>query len=113
MAEGYPSQAAAASIYSDIYEDPMAILIKNPEVERKARELAVLKGQTITAAIDAALERELAASRPVKRKPTVEEMLEATHRFRKAVGLDKRTVDTSKAAFDALWEDPLFPDEPS
>lgn len=90
----------------------MAILIKNPETERKARELAVLKGKSITAAIDAALERELADARP-KRRPTVEEMLEATHRFRKAVGLDKRKVDTSKAAFDALWEDPLFPDEPS
>lgn len=83
----------------------MAILIKNPETERKARELATLKAGTITGAIDAALDRALAEARTERRRPTVEEMLEATHRFRKAVGLDKRKIDTSKATFDALWED--------
>ncbi|HEX2802063.1 MAG TPA: type II toxin-antitoxin system VapB family antitoxin, partial [Phenylobacterium sp.] len=79
------------------------------ETERKARELATLKGETITGAIDAALERALSEVRATRRRPTVEEMMEATHRFRAAVGLDKRKVDTSKAAFDALWEDGLDP----
>ena len=38
----------------------MAILIKNPETERKARELATLRGLSITAALDGALDRALA-----------------------------------------------------
>ena len=85
----------------------MAILIKNPQTERKARELAALKADTITGAIDAALDRALAEARTERRRPTAEEMLEATHRFRKAIGLDERKVDASKADFDALWEDGL------
>jgi len=90
----------------------MAILIKNPDVERKARELASLTGQTITAALDGALDRELAAVRPPpRRKPTVEEMIEATHRFRKAVGLDQRRVDTSRARFDEINEIPGLEDD--
>jgi antitoxin VapB len=83
----------------------MAILIKNPATERKARELAQLKGGTITGVIDAALERELAAARPAQRRPTVEEMIAATERFRMAVGLDKRPARISRADFDELWED--------
>jgi len=85
----------------------MAILIRNPETERKARELASLKRDTLTGVIDAALERELAQVRPapVRRRPTVEEMLEATERFRKAIGLDGRKLNITKADFDALWED--------
>jgi antitoxin VapB len=86
----------------------MAILIKNPEVERKARELASLRGQTITAVIDGALDRALAEEPPKRPRPTAEEMLEATHRFRKAIGLNKRKIDTSKAAFDTLNEIPGF-----
>jgi antitoxin VapB len=87
----------------------MAILIKNPEVERKARELASLRGESITAVINGALDRALAeAQPPTKRKPTLDEMIEATHRFRKAVGLDKRSVDTSRARFDEINEIPGF-----
>ncbi len=90
----------------------MAILIKNPEVEKRARQLAALTGETLTGAIDAAVKARLEAEahRPRKR-PTVDEMIEATERFRKAVGLDKREIDTSKAAFDALWEIPGLEDD--
>ena len=35
----------------------MSIFIKNPETERKARELARLTGETLTGAIDAALSK--------------------------------------------------------
>lgn len=81
----------------------MAILIKNPETERKARELAGLKGQSITSAIDAALDRELALAKPVRPKPTVAEMIAATDRFREATGLDKVKLNITKADFDDLW----------
>jgi antitoxin VapB len=86
----------------------MAILIKNPETERKARELAARKGQSITGAIDAALDRELAATPAVLRKPTLEEAMAATERFRKAVGLEGVKLNATRETFDALWED----DEP-
>jgi antitoxin VapB len=82
----------------------MAILIKNAEVERRARELAALTGESLTGAIDEAvkqrLEQEKAKPRP---RPTMEEIMEATHRFRRAVGLDKRKVNATKADFDAMW----------
>ena len=42
----------------------MAILIKNPETERKARELASLRGVSLTGAIDSALEKALAEAAP-------------------------------------------------
>lgn len=83
----------------------MAILIKNPEVERKARELAALRGLTITAALDGALDRALAETPPKRRKPTAEEMLEATRRFRERAGITGPLPPVTRADFDALWED--------
>ncbi|PZQ65666.1 MAG: hypothetical protein DI570_00760 [Phenylobacterium zucineum] len=84
----------------------MAILIRNPEVERKARELASLRGTTITAALDGALEQALAdAKPPVKRRPTVEEMLEATRRLRARAGISEDLPPVTREDFDALWED--------
>ena len=51
----------------------MGIFIKNPEVERKARELARRRGKSLTAIIDEALDKELAREPPEpKRRPTVE-----------------------------------------
>lgn len=91
----------------------MAILIKNPEVERRVRDLAALTGESLTGAIDEALKLRLAQekARP-RKKATLAEMIEATDRFRKAVGLDKEPLlDTSKAAFDALNEIPGFEDD--
>jgi hypothetical protein len=38
----------------------MGIFIENPEVERKARELARLTGKTLTAAIETAVDQALA-----------------------------------------------------
>jgi antitoxin VapB len=85
----------------------MGIFIKNPEVERKARELARLEGKTLTAVIGEALDEKLERRpRSKRRRPTLEEMQEATERFRKAVGLDKRKVNVTKADFDALWDLP-------
>jgi antitoxin VapB len=88
----------------------MAILIKNPEVERKARELAMLKGQTITAAIDAAIDRELAEARPAKKKPTLEEMIAATERFRAQIGLRVPQPPVTKAEWDEINEIPGLED---
>ena len=64
----------------------MSIFIKNPEVERKARELAKLKGQSMTQVIGEALERPLAEARILrpKRRPTLEEITAATDKFRRA-----------------------------
>ena len=82
----------------------MAILIKNPEVEARARALAALTGESLTAAIDEAVKRRLDEehAKP-KRRPTVDEIMTATDRFRKAVGLDKRKVNATKEMFDELW----------
>lgn len=83
----------------------MGIFIKNPEVERKARELAALKGKSLTAVIEEGLDRQLAEQpKPPGRRPTVEEMIEATERFRRAIGLDKvKVAPMTKKDWDALW----------
>ena len=83
----------------------MGIFIKNPEVERKARELANREGKTLTAVIEEALDQRLANSPPPPgRRPTLEEMQAATDKFRRAVGLDKVKVSPmTKKDWDALW----------
>jgi antitoxin VapB len=84
----------------------MAILIKNPEVEKRARELAALTGESLTAAIGRAVSRQLVeeqAKMTPKRRPTVAEMIAATERFREAVGLDEQKVNATKEMFDDLW----------
>jgi antitoxin VapB len=83
----------------------MAILIKNAEVEKRARELAALTGQTLTSAIGEAVKLRLEQERAKpKRRPTVEEILAATDDFRRKVGLDKHKLDVTKADFDELWD---------
>jgi antitoxin VapB len=82
----------------------MAILIKNPEEERKARELASLHGLSLTAAIDGALDKALAEPAPKRRRHTVEEMLEATRRFRERAGAAGPLPPVTRADFDELWE---------
>lgn len=83
----------------------MGIFIKNPETERKARELARLRGETLTAAVDGALDKALEAQAVAPRKArSVEEMMAATHEFRRKAGLDKVKLNVTKADFDALWD---------
>ena len=87
----------------------MGIFIKNPEVERKARELARLTGQSLTGAVEQALEGALAEQRRAevaRRRPTLEEMIAATDEFRRKTGLDKVKLNVTRADFDALWELP-------
>lgn len=82
----------------------MAILIKNPEVERRVRDLAAITGESLTGAIDEALKLRLAQENAkVKPRPTVAEMMAATERFRKVAGLDKHKVNATKQTFDDLW----------
>lgn len=88
----------------------MAILIRNPEVERKARELAARRGLSITAAVHGALDQALAEIGPKRPRPTVEEMLEATRRFREEAGVSGPQPPVTRADFDALWEDDAAPD---
>lgn len=86
----------------------MGIFIKNPETEKAVREIAALRGETITGVIDAlareALKRETPP--PARRRPTLAEMMAATDEFRRAVGLDKRKLNVTKADFDELNEIP-------
>jgi antitoxin VapB len=82
----------------------MAILIKNPETERKARELATLKGQTITGVIDDALDHALTEARP--KRPTAEQILAATRRFRAASGIHGPQPPVTKAEWDEINEIP-------
>jgi antitoxin VapB len=88
----------------------MAILIKNPETERKARELATLKGETITGAIDAALDNALAEARPARR-PTADEILAATERFRSRVGIRGPQPPVTKEEWDEINEIPGFAED--
>lgn len=84
----------------------MGIFIKNPKVERKARELARREGRTLTAAIEEALDRRLAEVPPAQSesRPTYEEILAATDEFRRKIGLDKVKVEPmTKKDWDALW----------
>ena len=87
----------------------MGIFIKNPEVERKARELARLTGQSLTAAVDKALDEALVEQQRIetaRRRPTLEQMIAATDEFRRKTGLDKLKLNVTRADFDALWETP-------
>lgn len=88
----------------------MAILIKNPETERKARELASLRGQSITSVIDGALDRALAEAQP-KRRPTLEEMIAATERFRARSGVKGPLPPVTKEEWDEINEIPGFDED--
>ena len=99
-------------ILRDIPEPPMGIFIKNPEVERKARTLAAMRGVTITEAVNEALESRLNEERGKRtERPTYEEIIAATDEFRHAVGLDKVKLNVTRADFDALWEIPGLKDD--
>lgn len=86
----------------------MGIFIKNPETEKAVREIAALRGETITGVIDALAREALARETPPppRRRPTLEEMMAATDEFRRAVGLDKHKLNVTKADFDELNEIP-------
>ena len=90
----------------------MGIFIKNPDVEERLRQLAALRGESITGAVDHlvrdGLEQERAKAKP---RPTIEEMKAATAEFRRKAGLDKVKLNVTKADFDALWEIPGFDPE--
>jgi antitoxin VapB len=84
----------------------MAILIKNPEVERKARELARLRGQSITAVINGALDKALEEAQPKRRKLSLEEMIAATDRMHERAGIKRPLPPVTKAEWDELNEVP-------
>jgi antitoxin VapB len=89
----------------------MAILIKNPETERKARELASLRGVSLTGAIDGALDKALAEAAPPRRKPTLQEMHEATERFRARAGIVGPQPPVTKEEWDEINEVPGFSED--
>jgi len=84
----------------------MAILIKNPEVERKARELASLRGESITSALDGALDKALAEAQPKRRKLSLDEMIAATDRMHERAGIKAPLPPLTKAEWDELNEIP-------
>lgn len=85
----------------------MGIFIKNPETERKARELAKLRGGSLTAVIDAALEAALVEEREkTSTRPSANEIEAASARLRAAIGIDRKPQPpVVREEFDALWED--------
>lgn len=83
----------------------MAILIKNPETERKARALARLRGQTLTAVIDGALDRALAEATP-RPRPSVAEMMAATDQLWREAGLKAPLPPVTKEEWDEINEIP-------
>jgi len=89
----------------------MAILIKNPETERKARQLASLRGQSITSVIDGALERALAEAQPKRRKLSLTEMIAATDRLHEEAGIRSPLPPVTKEEWDELNEIPGLEDD--
>jgi antitoxin VapB len=82
----------------------MGLFIKKPEVERKARELARRSGKTLTAAVEEALDRQLAEPSGPPRRPTLEEMRAATAHFRRLSGLDQGDhAPITKREWDSFW----------
>jgi len=85
----------------------MGIFIKNPQTEKVVREVAALRGTSITGVIDSlareALEHE--RNRPRPRKHSLDEMRAATREFRRKTGLDRqdRKPSAPKSVWDALW----------
>ena len=88
----------------------MAILIKDPETERKARELATLKGESLTGVIDSALDRALADALP-KRRPTATEIVAATDRMRASTGIRGPVAPITRQEWDEINEIPGLEDE--
>ncbi|MBC7667135.1 MAG: type II toxin-antitoxin system VapB family antitoxin [Gemmatimonadaceae bacterium] len=84
----------------------MGIFIKNPETEKVVREIATLRGQTITGVIGALAREALAREQPEPPRRTLESMRAATAEFRRKTGLDQMKLNVTKADFDALWEIP-------
>ncbi len=89
----------------------MAILIKNPETERKARELASLRGLSITAALDGALDRALAETLQKRKKLSLAEMIAATELLRAEAGIKGPLPPVTKAEWDEINEIPGFAED--
>ncbi len=89
----------------------MAILIKNPETERKARELASLRGLSITAALDGALDRALIEAQVKRRKLSLAEMIAATEALRAEAGIVGQLPPVTKAEWDEINEVPGFSED--
>lgn len=83
----------------------MGIFIRNPETERVVRELAAMRGVTLTDAIETAARRALEEERAkTKPKRTLESMLAATAEFRRQCGADEVPYrPVTKEEWDALW----------
>ena len=82
----------------------MAILIKNPIAEKRLRELAALRGESLTKTVDRLAQEALADEARRRRRPTIEEMRAATEEFRRKAGLDQPHAPITRADFDDLWE---------
>ena len=89
----------------------MAILIKNPETERKARELASLRGLSITAALDGALDRALAEALQKREKLSLAQMIAATEQLRADAGITDPLHPVTKAEWDEINEIPGFAED--
>jgi len=75
----------------------MSILVKNPKTEKKIRKLARRTGETMTAAIDRAIDERLAKLGPSPRKKG---------------RIDRKKLAEILAYFDSLpVDDPRSPDE--
>jgi len=72
----------------------MALSLKDPEVDRLAREVAARTGETLTAAVAAALRERLARLKGRRRRrPLREELREIARRCAALPTLDDRSAD--------------------
>lgn len=83
----------------------MGLFIKNPNTERKARELASIDGKSLTAAIEDALDAALAQRRAARPRPTLESLMAATAAMHAACGyVPGSSPPVTKEEWDELNE---------
>jgi len=94
----------------------MGLFIRNAEVERKARELATLTGETLTGAVAGALDSALEKAKAQQQRHDPEAKLRRLNAvmeaYRQKPGAQKVLPPVTRADFDALWEIPGVTDQP-
>ena len=80
----------------------MALSFKSPVLERTARELAQVTGESMTKAVETAVAERLERVRPAQRKMTAEELHAFVLELRKEFDF---STPITKEDFDALWDE--------
>jgi antitoxin VapB len=84
----------------------MSIFIKNPETEKVVREVAALRGTTITGVIDALAREALERERPQQKRLSVAELEALTERLLTPAARTGQLPPITQADIDAINDIP-------